>query len=193
MPDEAWKRIDAELARVLVPAGFVRRGKPFVDQRARPVVKEIAVERSRWNVPGRRRFALLLTISVGDREARDYFAPDRDARYTPVFRKRTGYLRGEEALEFTVPEDGLEPLFAALDRHLEEDVLPFCRRIDSVEALIAVLEAENARLGEPFFSATLAVALARLGRLDEARKYFAEMQGVPENVRTFAARYGVQL
>ena len=55
MPEDAWKRIEAEPARVLVPAGFVRRGKRFVDRRAEPVVKEIAIERSRWNAPGRMR------------------------------------------------------------------------------------------------------------------------------------------
>jgi hypothetical protein len=177
VPD-VWSEIAAEIGRQLRPHGFAKRRNRFADASAPEVLKEIVLERFRWNTPGSRKFALTLNVSLAG---------------TLVLTKNVGFLWGDESYLFTVPDASLEPLFDELRLHVERDVVPFCRRCDSVDAVVAVLNELNARLGYPFFSATLAVALARLGRLDEARPYFAEMQGDPESIRTFARTFGITL
>ena len=52
---------------------------------------------------------------------------------------------------------------------------------------------ENKRLGANFFSAPLAIALARLGRTEESRKYFLESLGDREILRQMASGYGITI
>jgi hypothetical protein len=193
MPD-AWRWITGEIADIVRPAGFKRLRKAFVDLTVPDVPKQIAIERSRWNTPVSRRFALMLSIYLPARDAAGFAADGWKDHYTPVFHKNAGYLWGNEAFLYTVPDIlPSEQLSGELRAHLTEHILPFFGRCTSIDAFVEVMDRENERLGKPFFSAGLAVALARLGRTDQSRKYFQQSIGDPEMIRKFAQSYGITL
>lgn len=192
-PPDPWRWIHAQVGDILKPFGLVKRGKAFISDTKSEVVTQIVTQRSRFNSPMWKRFALFLLIDVADRDA-TRFTRGQEAHYTPVFNKNIGYLWGDEAFMYTVPDVvPSSELAAQLRKHLVDHVMPLIRRCSSVEGLMSVVDAENRRLGANFFSMSLAIALARRGRMEDSRRYFQESLGDPELVRQAARGFGITL
>jgi hypothetical protein len=193
MPDP-WRWIGDQIADIVAPAGFKRSKSSFVDLTVPDVRKQITIERSRWNTPVWRRFALVVSIYLPDSDDAGPAPKDWKDHSTPVFHKNAGYLWGDEAHLCDVPDVvPSDELAAELRAHLTGHVLPFLQRCSSLDALLGVLDGENKRLGENFFSIALALALARMGRTEQSRKYFKESLGDPEDIRQMALHHGITI
>lgn len=189
-----WKQITDELGKLLKPHGFIKSGLGFISRQNEEVVRHVKIEKFRWNVPGHEKFQLLLSLYLATSPSGEFTFKGQDARYSLVFQKNAGYLWGEESFLYLVPEPpSNEVFFSELRFHVMHYVVPFLESCTSINAVIDVLERENWKLGQSFFSAALAVALARLGRLDESRRHFQQSLGDPESIRKLAGLYGVRL
>jgi hypothetical protein len=191
---DVWTAILAEIAAALGGTGFRKKGHSFSDRTTRGVLKSIQLEKFRWNTAFERKFALKLRIDLADRDDADPSARDWSEHSTPVLVKNAGYLWNDENFLFRVPDSWPCASFSStLRRHIREDVLPFFQRCSSFDAVVGDLKQENARLGANVFSTTLAIALARRGRLEESREFFLESPGDPAAIRAVASRYGIDL
>jgi hypothetical protein len=191
---DVWKQIAAELGRLLKPYGFAKAGLSFIDKHNEEVVREVRIEKFRWNTPGHQRFQLKLSLYLATGNSGEFTFKGQDAHYSLVFQESAGYLWGEEAFLYLVPETlPDEAFFAELRLHVTHYIVPFLQQCTSIDAVIDVLEQENRKQGQNFFSATLAVALARLGRKEESRKHFRQCLGDLDSIRKFAELYGIHL
>lgn len=195
--DERWKLIGAQLDRLLRPAGFRKAGLAFSDVQAE-FVRDVRIEKYRWNTPAGMGFApqfslmLSLYLAAGERGNHRFGKPP--GTYSIVMQKNAGYLWGKENFLYSLPElASMDTLLAELAQHLDTYVLPFMAGCTSIDAIVASLEAENARLRENIFSTSLAMALARLGRLDASRRHFESSIGDRASIVQMARHYGIEL
>lgn len=185
------RNIAAELSAILQGTSFTRVGNAFLDRSNPEVLKKIEIENYRWNTPIQKKFQL--TVGIDLCKAEDQ-ARDSTADCFPVFRKNSGYLWGDETFLYELsPELPSQQIASELRHHLQNYVLPFFQKCDSVDGVINALHDENKKLGRNFFSAALAVALARLGRKQESKAFFRESIGDPEIIRLAAQAHGVDL
>ncbi len=191
---DVWKQIMAELGRLLKPYGFLKSGLGFINGHNKEVVRQISIEKFRWNTPAQQRFQLMLSLYLSTGDAGEFTFKGREARYSLVFSKSSGYFWDDEAFLYLVPGTlPDETFFAELQLHVDRDLIPVLQRCTGVHATIAFLEQENQKQGRNIFSSSLAVALARLGRKEESRRHFRQSLGDPEAIRRLAEHYGVSL
>jgi hypothetical protein len=188
-----WKQLADELALILKPHKFKRSGLVFTYDNGADVIHTIAVGKYRWNTPERQRFQLDLAVYLATGRAGEFTFKGRDSHFSLVFTKNVGYFWGEENHLFDVPNTDVQSLFVELRRRIANDVLPFVRRCTSIETVIDSLDQENRKQGRNIFSISLAIALARLGRIEESRKYFLQSIGNRETLAQMAQQYGVIL
>lgn len=193
MPD-VWKQVAGELNTLLAPLGFRRSSLRFINTRNPEVVRTITVSKFRWNTPGDYRFQLVVSIYLATGDTGEFTFARCTGRYSIVFERSTGYLLDDEELLYRVPEPLPSEAFRErLRTDLEQRVLPFLESCDSIDSTVRVLDAEGRRSGQSLFSMQLAIALARLGRLEESRSFFLRTKGDPAIVRQVAAQYGIRL
>lgn len=193
MPD-VWKQVAEELNTLLAPLGFRRSGLRFVNTRNPEVVRTITVSKFRWNTPGDYRFQLVVSIYLATGDTGEFTFARCPGHYSIVFERSAGYLLDDEELLYRVPEPLPSEAFRErLRTDLEQRVLPFLESCDSIDSTVRVLDAEGRRSGQSLFSMQLAIALARLGRLEESRSFFLRTKGDPAIVRQVAAQYGIRL
>ncbi len=180
---DRWRWVTTEIAKIVGSIGMVQNRNAFTYQSVPEVVSRIRIERARFNPPGFERFSLNLEIDVADLEA---------TKFTTVVGNNIGTLWGEPGVEYMLPAS--VPSTELADRlraDLEQHVLPVIQRCTNIDAVIPVVDTVNHHLGRNALSMTLAMALARAGRLDESRTYFQQSLGDPEVVKKIASAFGV--
>ena len=189
-----WEQIAAEMTSLLRGHGFKRSGLRFTDVRDGGVVRQVSLLKFRWNVPGHQRFQIMLSLYLATGDQGEFTFGPSPRRYSLVFEKSSGYLRGDENFLYVVPPSLPDSSFLAqLRRDLTDDILPFLDCCTTTDMVIATLEQENQKVGRNIFSITLAVALARLGRIEESRLHFRKSVGDREAIRSLAGQYGISL
>jgi len=192
MPD-VWTQVALELGKLLEPIGYRRSRLTFTNVTVPAVVRTIKIEKYRWNVGGDLRFQLILGIYLATGEVGEFAFKGAQSRYSIVFLQNAGVLWGDPTQLCQVPTALTQDAFDPIRADVETRILPFLERCDSVDAVIRALDEAEAQVGWRPYSAPLAIALARLGRVDEARELFRRAPGDPEMVRTIAAQSGIEL
>ena len=191
---DALAPIAAELARILAPHGFRRSGRRLRNTQVPDVVRDLTVEAFRWNLPGMRRFRLVIELYLATGETGEFSFPRLPGRYSLAFRIGDDALLGDAGAFRPVPDDATDPAFLADARqHITATVLPLLEAATSADAVVELVEAVERRAGVAFHAHQLAVALARLGRTALARELFHRGLGDREAVRLVAAQYGIEL
>jgi hypothetical protein len=191
---DVGKQVAGELNTLLGSHGFRRSGLKFVESRNPEVVRTITISKFRFNTPGDYRFQLIASIYLATGEQGEFTFAGRAGRYSIVFERSAGYLLGDEALLYRVPESmPSEEFRERLRTDLEQRVLPFLASCDGIDSTVRVLDAEGRKSAQSPYSMQLAIALARLGRLEESRSFFLRTQGDQTIVRQVAAQYGITL
>lgn len=195
MADSAIRRkLIAEVARILEESPFSRVGNSFLDLSSPEVLKRMEIEGYRWNTAFEKKFQIILSIDLCRPGTRKTSVRRSADHCFPVFRKNAGYLWGKETFLYVLrPPFRLEQPASELRHDIGHYMLPFFEKCDSIDGVIRTLREENKKLGRNFFSAALAVALARLGRVGESREFFLESMGDPEMIRKAARAYGINL
>jgi hypothetical protein len=193
MPN-VWKQIASELGSSLEPRGFRRSRLTFIDEQHPEVIRTIAIVKFRWNVPGQQRFQLVLSLYLATGQAGEFTFTGRQARYSLVFQKNVGYLWGDEAFLFLIPDVLPDETFSTQLRGVVEGrILTFLEGCTSIDGVVQALDEEDSKTGRNLFATQLGIALARLGRMEESRQHFLRAPGATESVRQLAVQYGVKL
>lgn len=191
---DVGKQVAGELNALLGPHGFRRSGLKFVNSRNAEAVRTITISKFRWNTPGDYRFQLIVSIYLATGDTGEFTFGGCAGRYSIVFERSAGHLLGDEALLYRAPEALPSEAFRErLKTDLEQRVLPFLASCDSIDSTVRVLDAEGRKSAQSLYSMQLAIALARLGRMEESRSFFLRTQGDPTIVRQVAAQYGITL
>lgn len=186
--------VAVELERILRPHGFRRVAWKYLNSEVSAVVRQIAIEKFRWNAPGMHRFRLLLKLYLATGAAGEFVFPSLPGRYSLVLEVGDGIFRDDESAFHLLPPDPADPAFlAGLRAMVEQDVLPFLDRATSLEGVVAPLEEASHRAGRDLHTVPLAIALARLGRTEESRFQFRRAAGDPEAVRAVAKHHGIDV
>lgn len=168
----------------LLAAGFVANKLRFVRARGQ-LVDVFRVEGSRWNNAEEANFSVQLEVLLAELNARPKPATLYD-RAHPALGK---VLAPPHLLAGAVDE-------VALAGRLLDDVelhaLPYYDRFHSPDDVFAELLEEDRRQGASGRTGIVAELLARLGRKDEARRYFLAVAD-REHARRMAAHFGISL
>lgn len=191
---DSFRILAQELTNILRPHGFRASGLRWRNLTVPAVVRDLTVEKFRFNTPGHLRFRLMLDLYLATGEVGEFVFPRLPGRYTLAVRTSDGALRGEPEVYQPLPDDPAAPAFrAGLESHLRTQVLPLLDAATDVEAVERLAEELNRRVGQDVHAASLAVALARLGRQAAARAQFRRALGDPAALRAMAARQGIEL
>jgi hypothetical protein len=191
---DALAPIAAELARILAPHGFRRSGRRLRSTQVPDVVRDLTVEAFRWNLPGMRRFRLVIEFYLATGEAGEFTFPRLPGRFSLAFRIGDDALLGDASVFRPMPDDATDPAFlAGVREHVTQTVLPLLDAATSVDAVVQLVEDVDRRAGAALHAHPLAVALARQGRAAQARELFRRGPGDREVVRLVAAQYGIDL
>jgi len=191
---DVWKQIAKELNTLLAPRGFQQSGLKFVNRVIPEVIRAVTVSKFRWNMPGDFRFQLIVSVYLATGDTGEFDFPGCAGRYSIVFERSTGDFVGDESLLYRVPAQlPLEELDERLRANLESRVLPFLDSCSSIDATIGALDKYGNTTGHRLFSMQLAIALARLGRVEESRILFLRTPGDESVVRQVAATYGITI
>lgn len=198
MKDEAsaeiWKQLLTDFSETLKPYGFVKAKLCFTDRTIPDVIRQVSIEKFRWNLPDRQQFNLILSLHLATGKEGEFSFKGHTAGYSLVFRKGLGYFLGDETSLFLLPNTLSDQVpITDLHRHVTNFLLPVLERCISRDAVIDFVEEENQKTGGHFFSAGLAIALARLGRIEESKRHFRQCPGDPATIAQMAERYGIDL
>jgi hypothetical protein len=91
------------------------------------------------------------------------------------------------------PDTDADALGQRLLHDFAEYVLPWFRGLDSAEAMVTFLDREDVAKGGHANAEFAAVLLARMGKVDDARRCFRMADGLPAATARMAERYGVQV
>ncbi|RKH44262.1 DUF4304 domain-containing protein [Corallococcus sp. AB050B] len=186
--------LDREVEPLLVSQGFQVHGRTYT--KAEPALgKLLKIEVSRWSTAHSLSFALQLGLFVGELAGEKKLT--EKVLVTKAFGAyvvNVGALWGDPQAQYVL-SGAVDPL--ELGERLRSDllqrVLPFFERFHTADDVIAFLEAENQRIGTRDRSLAIAMVLARLGRKEESRAYFAQSEGDAEAIRRVARSYGIEL
>ena len=173
--------------------GWIEMRSSYIAQN-NEIVHELAMERCRFNTHDRKQFKLILKMYVATEVRKKFTLKDWNHFYTLVFRKYIGYLWSNKRYMYILSDiEDWEKVFVQLKKHLSEYVFPLTRSLDSLDKLVTYLKGEHQRLGMNFFSYTLAIALARYGRLEESKAFFLESMGDVDVIEKTARNFGISL
>jgi hypothetical protein len=191
---DAFKPLTAELDALLKPRGFAKSGLMFCNTSIAAVVRQVVVEPFCFNTAQFRRFQLVVGLYLLTGETGEFAFHRRPGRYSLAFQIADGALNGNPGVYCEIPPDPGDPAFlTAFRAGVTNAVLPILEQATSAEGVIAVAEEAEARAGARRHSVPLAIALARLGRMNIAKTLFKRGHGDPATIREIASRHGIVL
>lgn len=112
----------------------------------------------------------------------------------PAIIRPIGTLWNRTGLSYALrPDSDPDLLGQRLLNDFSEHALPWFRTLDSVDALVAFFDREDAAQGRRSNALLTAVLLARAGRAADARRYLRMAEAPPETIARTAAAYGIPL
>jgi Domain of unknown function (DUF4304) len=192
----AW--VKQELTPLLQAHGFQKNGAVYVRADAE-VAQLLELEISRFSTAHSLSFWIQAQIFLGDVRAEP--RPGRDVLLTKahsVWLRRTGALWGNETDAYSFGSaDEFAKVTQGLSAELVGRVLPFLQQLRTAAEVLAYLQERDRVQGDGRSAYALAGALARAGRIDDARQAFSRcMSDDPtanEALRKVALSLGVTL
>lgn len=182
-----------EVADMLKTEGFIHRGNSFLKETP-PLVFELTLEKHRWNIGESIQFWIALKIYMSKEDAPRFTLNNWISNFSLIFAKRIGYLWGEEHYMYSFPADNYtKALNTQVQKNFDQYLFPLLHRISTLNDLMNYLDLENQKLGFNFFSFTLAIGLARIGKLEMAKKYFQQSIGDKMLIKKTAANFNIKL
>jgi hypothetical protein len=190
---DPFRLLAAALTEVLRPHGFRAAGLRWRNVTVPAVVRDLSVEKFRFNAPGLLRFRLVLSFYLATGAEGEFGFPRLAGRYTLALQTNDAALRGEDGIFRLLPDPVAAGFLSDLQREVAVSLLPRLEAATSVEAVEGLAAEAERRVGAGRHAAVLAIALARLGRTEAARAQFRRSPGEPGALRAMAARYGIDL
>lgn len=192
-----WSPVADQLLALLQPLGFKRNKLTFTNRPNQDVVQTLRLVKYRWNAPGQNRFELMISLYVATGEAGEFSwpgPPGRPQRFSIVTEVNVGRLWGDDAYLYSASAEPPDPeLSRLLLTHFDQYIAPFLNACRTLDGILRTLSSLREPAGLNPYALSVAVVLARLGRLDESREYFRQVPGDRILVRQMAATHGVHL
>jgi hypothetical protein len=191
------QRLRAILADSLDPlmasAGF-RGTASFCHRVGCPVTHFVELIHSRFNTAVEIGFNFNLGACLGDLSAGRITKQRLIADGFPAIIRPIGALWGEPGAAYALrPDTNPDDVAQRIVNDFATQALPWLHTLDTVDALVAFLDHEDAARGGHANALFAGMLLARSGRTGQARVYFRMAEGPPEAIARMAESVGIRL
>ena len=186
--------LEIEVYPIFLANSFKKKGDTLFVA-GQDVVKYADLEYFRFNTPNTFFYWFNFYFFGGDfQNEKDVNIKILLTKGVTLFKKRLGYLWNDDNHMYQLTNDINQQ---ALAQRMKTDVIqylmPLFERINNLDDIIKFLLEENQKLEMNYYSLTIAIVLAKAGRIKESRKFLLESSAPQEIVQKTAKIYGIDL